>query len=195
MFTVQTGIGLLGLDAQPAPQGGTLLVWSTNPGVGPEGIAGYRLYRVDSTSGSAGVRIGPDPITETRYTDSEGTAGTHYRLSAMNGLGEELELGEVSLGPVRTLLAWPLPYRSGELHVSFSIFGPLGATTGTAEVGLYDPSGRQVRMLARGSFDGRQQAVIWDGRDAHGSPVASGIYFLEAKSGAQTSHVKIAVMR
>jgi|GEM_PF-1035278 len=195
LFTIQTSVGLLGFGAQQAPGGGTYLTWSTNPAVGPEGISGYRLYRVSTGAGATGVRIGPDPITETHYTDGDGTAGSSYRLSAVNGLGEELELGEVSLGSVRALWAWPLPYRAGDLHVSFSIIGPLGATAGTAEVGLYDLSGRLVKMLARGSFDGRQQTVTWDGRDAHGSAVAAGVYFLRAKSGGQASHIKLTVMR
>jgi len=195
LFTIQTSINLLGFTAQEGPDGGNLLSWSTNSVVGPEGISGYRLYRIDSVHGSAGVLIGPDPITETHYTDSQGTRAASYRLSAVNRLGEELELGEVSLGPVRALSAWPLPYRAGDLHVSFSIIDPLGATTGTAEVGLYDLSGRLVKMLARGSFDSRQQTVTWDGRDAHGSAVTAGVYFLRAKSGAQVPHIKLTVMR
>jgi hypothetical protein len=131
----------------------------------------------------------------TQYTDRDGGPGSSYRLSAVNGLGEELELGQVSLGPVRALWAWPLPFRGKELHVSFAIFGALGARSGTAEVGLYDLSGRLVKVLAQGSFTGRQQTMTWDGRDGHGSPVAAGVYFLRAQSGGQTSKIKLTVVR
>ena len=195
LFTIQTSIALLGFGAEEDPEGGTLLSWSTNPAVGPEGISGYRLYRVSGDAGATGTRLGPELIAVTQYTDRDGGPGSSYRLSAVNGLGEELELGQVSLGPVRALWAWPLPFRGKELHVSFAIFGALGARSGTAEVGLYDLSGRLVKVLAQGSFTGRQQTMTWDGRDGHGSPVAAGVYFLRAQSGGQTSKIKLTVVR
>jgi hypothetical protein len=195
LFTIQTSVSLLGFTAQHQPGAGTSLDWSTDPGVGPQGIAGYRLYRAGEGNGATGTRIGPDLITATHFTDDGAMSGGSYRLAAVNGLGEEIELGDVSLGPVRALTVWPLPYRGGDLHVAFSILGASGARRGDAEVGLYDVSGRLVKTLARGSFDGREQSVAWDGRDAAGSPVPAGIYFVRARSGGQTSHLKLTVVR
>lgn len=195
LFTIQTSISLLEFRLVDGPQGGTLLTWSTSPTVGPDGIAGYRLYRLETDAGTTGTRLGPTLITETQYTDMEGAPGMGYRLAGVNGLGEELELGRVSPGPVRLLSARPLPYRGGDLHVSFAIFAPIGATGGSAEVGLYNTSGRLVKVLASGTFRGGRQAVTWNGRDEHGDSVPSGVYFLRASSGGQISHLKLTVVR
>ncbi len=193
LFTIQSSVSLLTFMGQEGTDGGAVLSWNTNPGVGPQGISGYRLYR--SNPGSGETRIGPDPITVTTYTDPAGAPGSVYRLTAINGLGEELDLGQVSLGAVRALAAWPLPYRGGNLHVSFTLFGARGATGGTAEVGLYDLSGRLIRTLAHGSFAGAQPEVTWNGLDERGVRVPRGVYFLRASSGGQVSHLKLAVVQ
>lgn len=195
LFTIQSSVALLAFRAEESPGGGMELSWNTEPTVGPQGIAGYRLYRLGPGTGGAGLRIGPDPITESRFVDADGGPGAGYRLASINGLGEELELGQISMSPVRELSAGPLPYRGGNLGVSFVIFGPLGARSGAAEVGLYDLAGRLVRSIARGSFDGTRQTAIWDGRDMHGNPVPAGIYFLRARSGGHTSSLKLSVVR
>ena len=193
LFTIQSSVSLLTFIGGQGTGGGAVLSWNTSPGIGPQGISGYRLYRTDPGAGE--TRVGPDPISATTYTDPAGGAGSAYRLTAINGLGEELDLGQISLAAVRALSAWPLPYRGGDLHVSFSLFGSLGSARGTAEVGVYDLSGRLVRMLARGSFTGAVQEITWDGRDQHGVPVSRGIYFLRAESGGRTAHLKLAVVR
>ena len=45
-------------------------------------------------------RIGADPITAADYTDPDGISGSSERLTAINGLGQVLDLGQVSLGAV-----------------------------------------------------------------------------------------------
>ena len=104
-------------------------------------------------------------------------------------------MGEASMIPTRPLAAWPLPYRGGDLNVSFGIFGHIGQAGGDADVALYDLAGRRVRTLARGRFEGGQQIVVWDGRDDAGHPVASGIYFLRSRSGSEETSVKVTVIR
>jgi hypothetical protein len=195
LFTIQASVELLKFAVADGPDGGTELSWSTEPPVGTDGIAGYRLYRGTVGSRSPGERIGPDLITETRYTDFAGGGGVSYRIAAINGLGEELELGQVSNGPVRSLSAWPMPYRGGDLHVSFALYAQVGASSGDADVRVYDLSGRQLKILAQGVMSGRQQTVTWDGRDEHGVPLAAGVYFIRARSGSQVSNLKLAVLR
>ncbi len=189
-FTIQTSISLLSFLVAMVPEGGAELIWASDPG--PADLAGYRIERAGGgTSWSTLV-----PLTrETRYTDASGGAGDRYRLSAVNGLGQELVLGEASLLPARPLAAWPLPYRGGDLSVSFAVFGRIGARGGEAEVSIHDISGRLVRLLARGSFTGAQQVVRWDGRDQQGSAVRPGIYLVRAESGGERNQLKIAVLR
>jgi hypothetical protein len=190
LFTIETSVSLLTFTVHPAPHGGAELSWSTDPG--PDDLAGYRIER---TRGGAGWTELAPLVRETSYTDVAGCAGDHYRLSAVNGLGQELVLGEVLLAPARPLAAWPLPYRGGDLNVSFAVHGRIGATGGRADVRLYDVTGRLVRVLARGNFDGAQQTVTWDGRDEQGRMVANGVYLMRAQSGSERHHMKIAIIR
>jgi hypothetical protein len=193
LFTIETSVSLLSFAAAPGPRGGAELSWRTDPG--PEDLAGYRLERarLGGQTGD-GWRTLVALTLETSYTDADGGPGWRYRLFAVNGLGQELLLGEAALLPPRPLAAWPLPYRGGRLSVAFAVYGPLGATAGSATVGLYDLSGRVVRILANGTFAGGQQLVTWDGRDTRGRAVAGGLYFLRASSGGQESLLKAVVL-
>jgi len=131
---------------------------------------------------------------ETSYTDPSGGPGSRYRLIAVNGFGEDLWLGEASLRPLKALAAWPLPYRSGILNISFATSG-LGGGAARTELSLFDVSGRLVRRLDSGVFESGYRSVTWDGRDAHGRRVAAGLYFLRTRSdlGYERS-IKVAVL-
>ncbi|HEY2953957.1 MAG TPA: FlgD immunoglobulin-like domain containing protein [Candidatus Eisenbacteria bacterium] len=191
-FTIQSSITLLSLSATSTPEG-TLLTWASEPAVGPTGIAGYRLYRLTALDAGNGTRIGPALITATLYLDAD-APGASYRLTAVNGLQEELELGRVTVVPKVPLAAWPLPHRGGALTISFATYGGLGGGAGEAVVELYDLSGRLVRTVARGMFPAGYQLATWDGRNDRGQPVGSGIYFLRARSARDDRRLKVAVI-
>ncbi len=193
LFTIETSVSLLSFAAEISPEGsGADLSWASDPG--PADLAGYRLERSDPVS-SSGFRTLVSLTPETTYHDAAGAAGNRYRLFAVNGLGEELLLGEASLLPAKLLAAWPLPYRGGMLNVSFAVYGHLGAAKGQADVAVYDPAGRLVRTLAGGDFIGGQQLVTWDGLNSQGLPVGDGIYFLRARSSGQSTTLKLSVIR
>jgi hypothetical protein len=194
LFTIESSIALLSLVAT-LTDAGVELAWATAPGVGPDGLAGYRLFRVGHAQAGTGVRIGPELITESRYVDRDGAAGHTYRLAAVNGLGHELELGRVSLTPLAPLAAWPLPYRGGDLVVSFATGSAPGGGPGEAVVELYDATGRRVRTIARGRFAAGYRTATWDGRRERGGPVSSGIYFLRVTSAGERHHLKVVVAR
>ncbi len=48
---------------------------------------------------------------------------------------------------------------------------------------IFDVTGRTVKNLADGSFSAGTHTLDWDGRDASGRPVASGVYFYRMKAG------------
>jgi len=193
LFTIETSVSLLSFAVNISPAGaGADLSWASDPG--PADLAGYRIERSDPVSAS-GFRTLVSLTRETTYRDAVGAAGSRYRLFAVNGLGEELLLGEASLLPARPLAAWPLPYRGGMLNVSFAVYGLLGASAGQAEVAVHDPAGRLVRTLATGEFIGGQQLVTWDGLNSNGEPISDGIYFLRATSSGQSTTLKLAVVR
>jgi hypothetical protein len=190
-FTIETSIDLLSFTARLLAEGadGTALSWRTDPG--PRDLAGYRLERAAT---GEDWRTLAALIRETSFTDAGGGAGMRYRLFAVNGLGEELLLGETAVLPERPLAAWPLPYRNGVLHISFAVHAQVGEPAGEAEVAILDPGGRRVRQVARGRFTGPYATVVWDGRDEHGHAVPAGIYFLLARSGGRATGLKMVVM-
>ncbi len=190
LFTIEASIALLNLKAAPFDGGGVLLSWETDPG--PEDLAGYRIERADSGDDWRTV-VGL--TRETQYHDVSASAGMSYRLFGVNGLGEELMLGETALAPRAALAAWPLPYRGGKLMISFLTAGGLGGAAAPGEVALFDLQGRRVRTLARGLYGSGFETADWDGRDEAGRPVASGIYFLKAVSGGETTRIKLVVVR
>ncbi len=56
-------------------------------------------------------------------------------------------------------------------------------TGGIAEIDVFDPSGRLVTGLASGFYSAGIHETSWDGRDAEGRPVASGVYFYRLRAG------------
>ena len=61
------------------------------------------------------------------------------------------------------------------------------ALPGTSEVrlSLFAPDGRQVRVLAEGSYGAGAHRLEWDGFDAAHRPLAAGVYFLRLEAGAE----------
>lgn len=191
-FTIETTISLLMLAVSPGPDTGSIITWNTDPG--PDDLAGYRLERDRAGARTELVRL----TKETKYHDIDGRSGDTYRLFAVNGLGQEFFLGEASDATVPSfdgkLSAWPVPFRSGNLNVSFPTGGP-GGVAAPAEVAIYDVAGRQIRTLASGTYATGVERVTWDGRDSHGRLVSSGIYFIRATSGSSTQTKKLVIVR
>ena len=48
---------------------------------------------------------------------------------------------------------------------------------GEATLGVYDVSGRCVRLLASGPFSAGEHRFAWDGRDEQGADAPAGVYF------------------
>lgn len=189
LFTIETSVALLSFAAQAAPAGGADLSWASDPG--PADLAGYRIERAGSSGWNTLVAM----TRETSYHDPSGEGGARYRLSAINGLGEELVLGEAFLLPRAPLAAWPLPYSGGDLTVSFAAPGGLGGGAGETAVELYDLSGRHVRTIARGAYAAGYHSASWDGRDEGGRSVGSGVYFLRARSLGHDERLRVLVIR
>ena len=84
--------------------------------------------------------------------------------------------------------AWPSPSR-GRVHVDFTT-----AVAGRVWLEVDDLSGRRVRFIAReGSAAGRGE-LVWDGRDEHGAPVASGVYLCRISNGQSSDHRKVVLL-
>ncbi|MCK4414699.1 MAG: carboxypeptidase regulatory-like domain-containing protein [Candidatus Eisenbacteria sp.] len=79
--------------------------------------------------------------------------------------------------PVISLTMAPNPF-VGRVHIELTL-----AASSVASFAIIDPAGRYVRQLHSGRLPGGVTGFRWDGRDAAGRQVASGIYFLNVRAG------------
>jgi hypothetical protein len=66
---------------------------------------------------------------------------------------------------------------------------------GMVRVSIYDVSGRLVSVLASGFRPAGRHDVVWDGRDAAGGDVPSGVYFAQMTAGNFRSVRKLLLVR
>ncbi len=181
--------------------GHVTIAWSTDPEAGGAGLAGYRLYRIAPRTGEVD-RLGPALVTTSPMQLDETERGATYVLVAVNGLGEEAELGRVSLpAPRPGITAWPVPLEEhGTLSLTIVLpADAAGFTPPDLDVGVFDLQGRRVADLLAGA---RPTTVglldlRWDARGAGGSRLPSGIYVVRAiaPSAAFRHEKKIAILR
>lgn len=85
----------------------------------------------------------------------------------------------------------PVAYEGIRLAAQPNPFNPtttisfVNPAEGHVRVAVYDVAGRLVRVLAEGPIGSGRASVVWDGRDARGRQLASGVYFarLEGQAG------------
>jgi len=110
---------------------------------------------------------------------------SEYHVLRLGGTGVPGE------GPSRLRLspAAPNPTR-GKATIRFAL-----PERSEVRLAIYDVRGRLVDELARGTRGGGGHAVTWNGRDAHGVPVGSGIYFCRLEAGSRVLEGKIVMLR
>ncbi len=59
------------------------------------------------------------------------------------------------------------------------------AEAGSVNLAIYDMSGRKVTTLVNGETSAGPHTVMWDGNDASGTPVPSGLYLARLEAGGQ----------
>ncbi len=74
------------------------------------------------------------------------------------------------------------------------------ATDTDVQITIYNAQGGVVRVLTFGQqstayYTGRGRAAYWDGRNALGEPVASGIYFYQLETDAISSIRKMIILK
>lgn len=69
------------------------------------------------------------------------------------------------------------------------------ATAGRARLEVFDVGGRRLRMLVDADLPPGAHAATWDGRDARGRAVASGLYWARLESGGRHAVQRLALVR
>jgi hypothetical protein len=66
---------------------------------------------------------------------------------------------------------------------------------GDLQLAVFDVAGRHVRTLAAGPAQAGTHSVEWDGRNAAGRPVGSGVYLVRLESATATRVVRVSLLR
>ena len=71
---------------------------------------------------------------------------------------------------------------------------------GLVSLSVYDAAGRLVRTLSlgyqpAGFYQSREQAAYWDGRNAFGETVGSGVYFYQLRSGDYSASRRMVILK
>ena len=162
-------------------------------------LSGYRLFR--RTGNDAYRLISPTCMAANRgphydVLDAEVQSGEryHYRLVGVEMGGEEHILGE-------QYVEFRL-YHAAALHQNHpNPFGPETAIRltipGPTDVVLsvYDPTGRLVVKLIDDRLGWGEWTARWDGRDANGQPVSSGVYYCRLRMGGAVQSQRMALIR
>ena len=100
------------------------------------------------------------------------------------------------LFPTETVLLpnYPNPFNP-ETWIPYQLSNPAGVT-----LHIYSVNGTLVRTLAlghqpAGMYQSRTRAAYWDGRNALGEPVASGLYFYTFTAGDFTATRRMLILK
>ena len=102
----------------------------------------------------------------------------------------------LTLAPTETALLpnYPNPFNP-ETWIPYHLTEPADVT-----LRIYAADGKQVRTLALGHqsagiYENKSRAAYWDGRNAIGEPVASGVYFYTLTAGVFTATRKMLIVK
>jgi hypothetical protein len=88
-------------------------------------------------------------------------------------------------GPLRLRVA-PNPF-GGEARITLAL-----SRAGSVRALVLDLQGRELRRLYDGAMPAGMVRLAWDGRDAHGVPVASGVYLISVAAEGRTMTARVA---
>jgi hypothetical protein len=147
------------------------------------------LRRSSLSVGGRGIAVGP--AGDVYVTGAVGSPAEVYvaRLTAgaTTGIAEQgapprlLRLGPSTPNPT-----------SGLTRVAYTIAGQ-GSTP--VHLAVFDATGHQVDVLVDAAQPAGSYQVSWDGRDASGARLPSGVYFYELRARSQRDAGRVLLMR
>ncbi|HEY2955947.1 MAG TPA: VCBS repeat-containing protein [Candidatus Eisenbacteria bacterium] len=158
-------------------------------------LAGYRLYRGETSNFKASDTTRIASPSDTVYVDRNGDGSAWYKVSAVDRNGNESPFalvppsGIVDVGAAGSGVSLRLeanPSRLGRLVVSFSLRGAAGAT-----LELLDLGGRRLRSVAVDAFGQGLHSVDLAG----GRALAPGLYLVRLSEAGRERVLKACVLR
>ncbi|RKU39252.1 hypothetical protein C6496_02645 [Candidatus Poribacteria bacterium] len=160
-------------------------------------------FSIVSTSGQLQTKAALDYETTTSYTVkvavSDGKGGTDSITVTINvtdvvGAAPSVEIPPVTPDKTALLTNFPNPFNP-ETWIPYQLAEPAAVT-----LTIYDIRGVVVRELklghqAAGVYQSRSRAIHWDGRNAFGEKVATGVYFYTLKAGDFTATRKLLIRK
>jgi FlgD Ig-like domain len=142
-----------------------------------EPVLGYRVYRGDGGSPMREITDRMLSLDATNYVDADVRSGVPYVYKLAVALPDGREIGSslerVQLGALKLDLAQnsPNPFNP-TTTISFTV-----PARGPVTLSIYDVEGKRIRTLVDGVMPVGANHVEWDGKDASGAAVSSGLYF------------------
>jgi len=159
-----------------------------------ETVTGYKVYRDETLLTTL-------PFHTTIFVDTTMPTGTYtYGVVAVYPFGEsELVLvsnvqvsdGDIILMPPATKLTgnYPNPFNPSTT-IAFDI-----ADSGVVNIEIFNVRGQRVLNLVNDNYTAGKHSVVWNGTDALGSSVSSGVYFYRMTTGGYTAIRKMLLMK
>jgi len=194
------------IDPAPGGETPTTAVLSCGTVTDPEGDTvtyGFRVYDDAALTSVVFATDGIAAVDDQAQVDVAGlTDGATYWWRAFGADETEWGLmGEARAFTVNAatavdgvILGFDLRQldRTGGESVRLSLNLP---RAGDLAVTVYNARGQAVRTLASGERSAGAHVLTWDGRDAAGRAAASGVYFVKARSGAETAVSRVLMVR
>ncbi|MBN2171014.1 MAG: beta-propeller fold lactonase family protein [Candidatus Krumholzibacteriota bacterium] len=173
--------------------------WSSVPLAPLPAGATPRDVDIDDAAGLAyipgGQAAGDDPVFYRDLTGGGGDGsftvpGSNTNVVAvqaqMNSGGTDAP-GSAPAAPA--LACWPNPFNP-KVTVRFRLPAPA-----TVDLAAYDCRGRRLAILASGPRIAGEHVLTWDGRDAEGRPLASGVYLLRLRAGGHERCLRAVLLK
>ncbi len=187
----------LGLTAEPIGTG-VALAWSPS-NEHDEDLSVYRVYRSDISGFTLDGATLVGAAADTFLTDADPGIGTWYYVVVAQDIHDNegepsneatARVDDPSIPMVYALRGnYPNPFNP-VTTIEFDLPEPADMT-----LEVFDVTGRLVRTLVEGHETAGRKQALWDGRDEHGSRVASGVYYCRMAAAGYEKTIKMTLLK
>jgi len=179
-------------DATPF-EGGVNLAWDV---VSDEQVLGFKIYRgVGGTGVTEGITSnGLIPAHARAYTDVNVFGGKTYDYTLAVVLTDREVMSPVVTAETKAYALalhqnTPNPFNP-LTTISFTL-----AQRASVTLSIYDVHGKMVNTLVDGTVGEGHHEYLWNGKNASGGSVSSGVYFYRLTSGKETLMRKMVLLK